>query len=95
MNLFCKSRLDMAEGGSNAYYEGDLLTFPAPVTRHTAVTLKRLDGSWVSGKSRTKQLEAETIVSEVVRRLTDATFVAENGAFPSIAVITLNAEQES
>jgi very-short-patch-repair endonuclease len=79
---------------NHRYYEGDLLTFPAPVTRDSAVTLKRVAGSWSRGKSRTNQVEAEAIVSEVVRRLTDASLADENGAFPSIAVITLNAEQQ-
>lgn len=79
---------------NHRYYEGDLLTFPAPVTQDSAVTLKRVAGSWSRGKSRTNQVEAEAIVSEVVRRLTDASLADEIGAFPSIAVITLNAEQQ-
>ena len=79
---------------NHRYYEGDLLTFPAPVTRDSAVSLKRVAGSWSRGKSRTNQIEAEAIVSEVVRRLTDASLADAQGHFPSIAVITLNAEQQ-
>ncbi len=79
---------------NHRYYEGDLLTFPAPVTRDSAVTLKRVAGSWSRGKSRTNQIEAEAIVKEVVRRLTDASLADAEGHFPSIAVITLNAEQQ-
>jgi very-short-patch-repair endonuclease len=79
---------------NHRYYEGDLLTFPAPVTRDSAVTLKRVAGSWSRGKSRTNQIEAEAIVEEVVRRLTDAPLIDAEGHFPSIAVITLNAEQQ-
>ena len=79
---------------NHRYYEGDLLTFPAPVTRDSAVSLKRVAGSWSRGKSRTNQVEAEAIVSEVVRRLTDASLADAQGHFPSIAVITLNAEQQ-
>jgi len=79
---------------NHRYYEGDLLTFPAPVTRDSAVTLKRVAGSWARGKSRTNQVEAEAIVKEVVRRLTDASLADSEGNFPSIAVITLNAEQQ-
>jgi very-short-patch-repair endonuclease len=79
---------------NHRYYEGDLLTFPAPVTSDSAVTLKRVAGSWSRGKARTNQLEAEAIVKEVVRRLTDASLADAEGHFPSIAVITLNAEQQ-
>ncbi len=79
---------------NHRYYEGDLLTFPAPVTRDNAVTLKRVTGSWSRGKSRTNQIEAEAIVKEVVRRLTDASLADAEGHFQSIAVITLNAEQQ-
>ena len=79
---------------NHRYYEGDLLTFPAPVTRDSAVSLKRVAGSWSRGKSRTNQVEAEAIVKEVVRRLTDASLADAEGHFPSIAVITLNAEQQ-
>lgn len=79
---------------NHRYYEGDLLTFPAPVTRDSAVILKRVAGSWSRGKSRTNQIEAEAIVKEVVRRLTDASLTDAERHFPSIAVITLNAEQQ-
>jgi very-short-patch-repair endonuclease len=79
---------------NHRYYEGDLLTFPAPVTRDSAVALKRVAGSWSRGKSRTNLVEAEAIVKEVVRRLTDASLSDAEGHFPSIAVITLNAEQQ-
>lgn len=79
---------------NHRYYEGDLLTFPAPVTRDSAVSLKRVAGSWSRGKSRTNQIEAEAIVKEVVRRLTDTTLADAEGHSPSIAVITLNAEQQ-
>ncbi len=79
---------------NHRYYEGDLLTFPAPVTRDSAVSLKRVAGSWSRGKSRTNQVEAEAVVKEVVRRLTDASLADAEGHFPSIAVITLNAEQQ-
>ena len=76
------------------YYGGNLVTFPAPVTRNAAVSLVRVNGVWSRGKTRTNQAEAEAIVAEVVRRLTDPAFVDAAGRPLSIAVITLNAEQQ-
>ncbi len=76
------------------YYGGNLVTFPAPVTRDAAVSLVRVNGVWSRGKTRTNQVEAEAIVAEVVRRLTDPAFVDAIGRPLSIAVITLNAEQQ-
>jgi len=79
---------------NHRYYDGDLITFPAPVTRDAAVSLRSVAGAWARGKARTNQIEAEAIVAEVVARLTDPGFVDDNGRPLSIAVITLNAEQQ-
>jgi very-short-patch-repair endonuclease len=77
---------------NHRYYDGDLITFPAPVTVDSAVSLRRIDGVWSRGKDRTNQAEAEAIVAEVVKRLRSADAMGTNT--PSIAVITLNAEQQ-
>ena len=79
---------------NHRYYDGDLITFPAPVTRDTMVSLRQVAGAWSRGKSRTNQIEAEAIVAEVVRRLLDPGFVDEQGERLTLAVITLNAEQQ-
>ncbi|MCP3734664.1 DUF3320 domain-containing protein [Sphingomonas sp. RP10(2022)] len=79
---------------NHRYYDGDLITFPAPVTQDAAVSLRPVAGAWARGKARTNQIEAEAIVAEVVARLTDPDFVDERGRPLSIAVITLNAEQQ-
>lgn len=79
---------------NHRYYDGDLITFPAPVTRDTMVSLRQVAGAWSRGKSRTNQVEAEAVVAEVVRRLLDPAFVDENGRPLTLAVITLNAEQQ-
>jgi very-short-patch-repair endonuclease len=76
------------------YYDGDLITFPAPVTRNSMVSLRQVPGAWSRGKSRTNQIEAEAIVQEAVRRLLDPGFVDEQGRRLTLAVITLNAEQQ-
>ena len=79
---------------NHRYYDGDLITFPAPVTRDRAVSLRRVSGAWSRGKSRTNQAEAEAIVAEVVARLADPGFVDEAGRRLTLGVITLNAEQQ-
>ena len=79
---------------NSKYYGGKLITFPAPVTRESAVSLVKVNGIWGRAKSRTNQPEAEAIVAEVVRRLTDPTFVDAQGRSLSLAVITLNSEQQ-
>ncbi len=79
---------------NHRYYDGDLITFPAPERRETAVSLRRVDGAWSSGKARTNQAEAEAIVAEVVARLTDPGSVDEAGKPLTLAVITMNAEQQ-
>ncbi len=79
---------------NHRYYDGDLVTFPAPVVTDAAVSLRQVEGAWARGKARTNQVEAHAIVSEVVRRLADPAFVDEAGRRLSLAVITLNAEQQ-
>lgn len=79
---------------NHRYYDGDLITFPAPVTRESAVSLVPVAGAWSRGKSRTNQVEAEAIVADVVRRLSDSGFQDEKGRPLSLGVITLNSEQQ-
>lgn len=79
---------------NHRYYDGDLITFPAPVTRDTMVTWRQVSGAWSRGKARSNQVEAEAVVEETVRRLLDPGFVDENGNRLTLAVITLNAEQQ-
>lgn len=74
---------------NHAYYDGSLVTYPSAVTRDSAVSLRRVEGVYAKGKSRTNPLEAQALVAELVRRLRDPN---ENGK--SIGVVTLNAEQQ-
>ncbi len=80
---------------NHRYYDGDLITFPAPVTQDRAVSLRQVAGAWSRGKARTNQAEARAIVDEVLARLSDPAFVDEAGRPLSIAVITFNAEQQT
>lgn len=76
---------------NHRYYDSNLITFPAAETRASAVEWRRVEGVYAKGKGRYNQAEAEAIVSETVKRLTDPAFVA---AGHSIGIITLNSDQQ-
>lgn len=76
---------------NHRYYDSNLITFPAAETRASAVEWRRVDGVYAKGKGRHNQIEAEAIVAETVKRLTDPAFIA---AGYSIGIITLNTDQQ-
>lgn len=76
---------------NHRYYDSHLITFPAAQTRSSAVEWRRVNGVYAKGKGRHNQAEAEAIVTETVRRLTDPAFIA---AGYSIGIITLNTDQQ-
>lgn len=76
---------------NHRYYDGELITFPAPVTKDSAVSLHPVAGVYAKAKTRTNQAEAEAMVAEAVHRLADPAF---GGAGKSLAIVTLNAEQQ-
>ncbi|WP_206018695.1 DUF4011 domain-containing protein [Rubritalea profundi] len=76
---------------NHSYYGGNLITFPAAVTRESAVSWVKVDGVYAKGKSRTNQAEAKAMVAETVKRLTDSAFT---DAGYSLAIITLNTDQQ-
>ena len=77
---------------NHRYYENNLITFPAPETRASAVEWRYVEGVYSRGKGRNNQAEAEAMVAETVRRLTDPQFVAQG---LSIGIITLNSDQQT
>lgn len=77
---------------NHRYYESNLITFPAPETRASAVEWRYVNGVYSRGKGRNNQAEAEAMVAETVRRLTDPQFVAQG---LSIGIITLNSDQQT
>ncbi|MCK2056454.1 DUF4011 domain-containing protein [Methylobacterium sp. 37f] len=77
---------------NHRYYDGALITFPAAETRASAVEWRRVSGVYAKGKGRTNQIEAQAIVAEIVRRLTDPDCVDHAH---TLAVITLNTEQQA
>lgn len=77
---------------NHRYYESNLITFPAPETRASAVEWRYVEGIYSRGKGRNNQTEAEAMVAETVRRLTNPQFVAQG---LSIGIITLNSDQQT
>ena len=76
---------------NHRYYDSNLITFPASETKQSAVEWRKVAGVYSKGKGRHNQAEAEAIVAETVKRLTDKNFI-ESGK--SIGIITLNTEQQ-
>jgi very-short-patch-repair endonuclease len=74
---------------NHAYYGGGLVTYPSADTNETAVTLRRVEGTYAKGGARTNQAEAKAVVAEVVRRLRDPDL-----SRLSIGVVTFNSEQQ-
>ena len=68
-----------------------MITFPAADTRESAIVWRHVNGVYTKGKGRNNQLEAKSIVTEVVKRLTDPKQLAKQ---QTIGIITLNAEQQ-
>ena len=74
------------------YYQGRLVTFPSPVTTDRAVRHVEVPGGvYERGAGRINRQEAQAVTAEIVRRLTDPSFVASRR---SLGVVTFNAEQQ-
>ncbi len=92
LNWHYRSRHESLIAFSNhAYYDGELVTFPSPVTNDRAVSLQLISGAYQKGGTRTNPAEAKALVSDVVARLTTPGF-RESGL--TIGVVTFNAEQQ-
>lgn len=76
---------------NHRYYDSNLITFPASETKQSAVQWRKVAGVYSKGKGRHNQAEAEAIVRETVKRLTDKNFIASG---KSIGIITFNTEQQ-
>ena len=74
---------------NHAYYDGQLVTYPCPETKDSAVSLVKVDGVYQRGKGRTNPIEAKAVVEEIVRRLKDPVL-----SKLTIGVVTLNSEQK-
>ena len=75
------------------YYNGGLVTFPAPSTGSNAVQFHKIDGTYARGAGRTNADEAKAIVNMVRKRLTSWLNKPEDER-PTLGVITFNAQQQ-
>lgn len=74
---------------NSRYYDNRLVTFPAAVTRASALSWRRLQGVYAKANGRTNPLEAEALVAEAVARLGNP-----DQAGKTLGIIVLNAEQQ-
>ena len=75
------------------YYDGGLVTFPAPSTGSDAVKFHKIDGTYARGAGRTNADEAKAIVALIRQRLTAWLDRPEEDR-PTLGVITFNAQQQ-
>ncbi len=75
---------------SNAeYYDNKLLTFPSPDNIESKVRLIPIQGFYDKGKSRQNKAEAQAVVDEIARRLSDPVLCKR-----SIGVVTFSVVQQ-
>ena len=53
------------------YYDGRLMTFPSADDRTSKVSLVKVEGVYDKGGKRSNRAEAEAVVAEIIRRLSD------------------------
>lgn len=86
-----RSRHESLIAFSNArFYENKLLTFPSPDDRKRKVTRVQVDGVYDKSGTRQNRAEAEAVVAEIVRRLSD-----EQLRKYSIGVVTFSSVQQN
>ena len=76
------------------YYDGRLVTFPAPAVGSEALKFHKVDGTYARGRGRINEEEARAIAEMVKRRLTTWLAIPESERH-TLGVITFNAEQQT
>lgn len=71
------------------YYENKLFTFPSPNDLASSVKFISIDGYYDRGKTKQNRAEAEAVVTEIVRRLSDPVLSKQ-----SIGVVTFSYVQQ-
>lgn len=75
---------------NSEYYDNKLLTFPSPDNIESKVRMVPIEGVYDKGKSRQNRYEAEAVVKEIERRLSDGELRKK-----SIGVVTFSAVQQN
>ena len=95
LNWHYRSRDEALIAFSNHfYYDGSLVTFPAPSTGSDAIKFHRVNGTYARGRGRVNEEEAKAIAEFVKGRLKTWLAVPEDER-RTLGVITFNAEQQS
>ena len=95
LNWHYRSRDEALIAFSNHfYYDGGLVTFPAPSTGSDAIKFHKVNGIYARGHGRVNQEEARAVAEMVKQRLKTWLAVPED-ARQTLGVITFNAEQQS
>lgn len=75
---------------NNEYYDGELITFPSIDDQETKVKLVPINGVYDKGGRRSNKAEAEAIVKEVERRLSDAELCQHSIGIIAFSVVQQN-----
>lgn len=75
---------------NSEYYDDKLLTFPSPDNIESKVRLVQVSGEYDKGRTRQNRAEANAIVKEIVRRLTNSELNKK-----SIGVVTFSMAQQT
>ncbi len=92
LNWHYRSRYEsLIQFSNQKYYKGELLTFPAPVAKDTAIQLHPIQGVYDKGDTRTNRAEAQAIVQFIIQHLKqqlDAEYKQ------TVGVVTFNITQQ-
>ncbi len=71
------------------FYDNKLYTFPSPMERDSRVTFVPIEGNYDRGSTKQNRTEAEAVVAEILRRLSDPELRKK-----SIGVVTFSSAQQ-
>ena len=92
LNWHYRSRYEsLIQFSNQKYYKGELLTFPAPVAKDTAIQLHAVQGIYDKGNTRTNQAEAEAIVQFILQHLRSQMGLEQK---QTLGVVTFNMTQQ-
>ena len=95
LNWHYRSRDEALIAFSNHfYYDGGLVTFPAPSTSADAIKFHKVNGTYARGRGRVNEEEARAIAQIVKQRLRTWLEIPKDER-QTLGVITFNAEQQS
>lgn len=92
LNWHYRSRYEsLIQFSNQKYYKGELLTFPAPVAKDTAIQLHAVQGIYDKGDTRTNKAEAQAIVEFIIQHLQQQL----NAEYKqTVGVVTFNITQQ-